>query len=249
MRRIRKNLITGQSPTHDASALRAALSAREANLLGENGLVHGQDRYVATASPGDLVLPLDQLNEEQKALLEERMGKLVSHTVGCGRELELSELVKDGVSIAEPSDIDALINLGAAIASETAYRSITFDPLRAREFAEMYLAETETHKIFVHKSRGRLQGALFGYVTDYIFSRDLMAAEELFYIYPEDRKSRIAIKLMRAFETWARTKSVIEICFSVSTQDQADRIGRFYEKMDYVRVGGVYKKKMQEHAT
>lgn len=242
MRRVRKNLINKQPQPKSSIPIDEALDAREANLLGENGLVHSQDSYLANASRGDLIFPLDQLSTDQKELLEQKLGPLDQHTIGHGRELALSEHVKNGVSIAELSDLDSLVDLGIAITSETAYRDIRYDRERAREFVAMYLRENNTHKIFIHKQDGELQGALFGYVTDYIFSYNLMASEELFYIYPQFRNSRIAVKLIRAFETWAKTKSVIEICFSVSTLDQADRIGKFYERMNYVKVGGVYKK-------
>ena len=244
MRRVRKNLINKQPQPKSSIPLQEALEAREANLLGENGLVHGKDSYLAEANKGDLVLPLDQLNAEHKALLEKKLGPLDKHIIGHGRELPLSNYVKNGVSIAEEPDLEDLVDLGIAITSETAYRDIRYDRARAREFVEMYLAEHDTRKIFIHKQDARLQGALFGYVTDYIFSYDLMASEELFYIYPEYRNSRIAFKLMQAFETWAMTKSVIEICCSVSTLDNADRIGKFYERMRYVKMGGVYKKKI-----
>ena len=127
MRKVRKSLINKPPGTKADVPLEEALNAREKNMLGDNGLVHGQDRYLARAKAGDVVLPTDQLSPEILAKLEKRIGSLAGRIIGQGGELAVSDLQLDGLAQAEESDMNALLELGEHMHQETSHQHIPLD--------------------------------------------------------------------------------------------------------------------------
>ncbi|MHA3914253.1 hypothetical protein [Halovulum sp. GXIMD14793] len=242
MRRVRKNLINRAPKAKTDVPMEEALKAREANLLGKNGILHGEDRYLAKAELDDLVLPINNLSPTTRAQLEEQIGPLDALQAGNGGELNVSALQQNGLGLAETSDIPALLTLGSQMHAETVYRDISFSSGVFEAHIEVYLSNRQNHQIFVHKKDGRLQGALFAKASPYFFSDEWIVSEDLFYIYPVDRSYRIARKFITAFEVWARTLGAVECCLSISTGHDINRIGRLYEASGYTAVGGVYKK-------
>ncbi|WP_299675847.1 hypothetical protein [uncultured Roseobacter sp.] len=237
MRRVRPNLIT-----RGGSGMQDAIAAREANLLGQNGPAHAEDAYIAAAQPGDLVVPTEALSEQTRAALAAELGE--GPVVGLGGELELGARgFSDGLGLAEPGDIDPLLALCRAMHGETIYRDIPFSEEVMRAHIEMYLGAPATHRIFLHKRGGQLQGALFGYVSPYFFSEARVANDDLFYVYPAARSLRLARKLVCAFEVWAMTCDVREICLSVSTGLSGDRAEKLLNRQGFARVGAIFKKR------
>ncbi|MCV3273661.1 GNAT family N-acetyltransferase [Roseobacter sinensis] len=238
MRRIRPNLITGGAP----AVLQEAVAAREANLLGRHGSAHAEDAYIATAQPGDLVVPTEALSEQTRAALAAEQGD--EPVVGLGGELELgAQGFADGLGVAEPGDMAALLALCRAMHGETAYRDIPFSEDAMQTHIAMYLGAPATHRVFVHKRKGQLQGALFGHVSPYFFSDARIANDDLFYVYPAERSLSLARKLIRAFEVWVMTCNVHEICLSVSTGLSGDRAEKLLNRQGFARVGAIFKKR------
>lgn len=244
MRKQRKNLINKAPKAKSTVPMQEALQAREANLLGQNGILHGQDRYLAKARSGDLVIPINKLSPDVQVELETHLSSLKIQSAGRGGELSVSAQHTDGLGLAEHSDIPELLTLGAQMHSETAYRNIPFILSRFQAHIEMYLEDRNNYQIFIHKVSGRIQGALFAKATPYFFSESLLVSEDLFYVFPRDRSLKIARKLITAVEVWARTIGAAELCLSVSTQVEMARIGKFYTREHFVLVGGNYKKQL-----
>lgn len=242
MRRVRPNLITQGAP----ASMKEAIAAREVNLLGQHGLNHAEDAYIATAQPGDLVVPTEALSEETQAALAAELGDDVAQVVGLGGETDLGPAgFTDGLGLAEHSDTEPLLTLCKAMHAETLYRSIPFSEAVLRAHIAFYLSHPATHRIFVHKEAGRLQGALFGYITPYFFSEARIANDDLFYVHPKDRSFSIARKLIRAFEVWATIRNVQEICLSVSTGLSEDRAEKLLNRQGFARIGAIFKKRPQ----
>ncbi|WP_299406781.1 GNAT family N-acetyltransferase [uncultured Roseobacter sp.] len=239
MRRMRPNLITqGAHPD-----VKDAIAAREANLLGKHGPDHAQDAYIADANQGDLVVPTDALSEETQAALAAELGEDAGQIIGRGGEIDLGKSgFTDGLGLADPSDTKALLALCKAMHAETDYRKIPFSNEIMGAHIIMYLDTPATHRIFVHKEAGRLQGALFGHVSPYFFSEARIANDDLLYVAPEYRSLRITRKLIKAFEVWAMTCGAQEICLSVSTGLSEDRAEKLLNRQGFARIGAIFKK-------
>ncbi len=48
------------------------------------------------------------------------------------------------------------------------------------------------------------------------------------------------VRLLRAFEQWAKNRNAIEISFGINSEDNMQRIGQFATKMGYRKVGENY---------
>lgn len=240
MRRMRRNLITQNDPASMADAIRA----REANLLGIHGPDHAEDAYIATAWRGDLVVPTDALSQETQAALEAELGEDARPVVGRGGETDLGAAgFTDGLGLAEAGDGAQLLDLCQAMHAQTLYRDIPFSEEVMRQHIAFYLGNPASHRIFVHKHAGRLQGALFGHVVPYFFSEARIARDDLFYVYPKDRSLRVARKLIGAFEVWAVTQNVQEICLSISTGLSEERAEKLLNRQGFARIGAIFKKR------
>lgn len=239
MRRRRSLIHDG--PTDSADQEARADAGRTANLLGQNGPDHASDRYLAEAQHGDLVVPLDALSAETHAALEAHLGSLEARLL---QQSANAVPVQDGLGTATEDDIPALLALGAAMHTETAFADIPLQLDRFETFLRDALADRARRQIFVHKSGGVLEAALIARASPYIFSDALLVSDELFYVFPAFRSYPLARRMIRAMEVWASSLGAAEVCLAVSTGTQIDRVDALYAKFRYRRVGGVYKKRL-----
>lgn len=214
MRRVRKNLINKPLKAKADVPLEEALKAREKNLLGENGILHGQDRYLAKAKLGDLVVPINELTPETKRKLEAKIGDLATKTAGQGGELSISHLITDGFCLAEHSDEESLLALAKQAHSGSIYGDMPYSFDQARQTIQTYLTGHPAHQIFIVKHKGQIKGALAARLFQYPLSVGTFIEVSGFYVEPSHRNYTIVRKFLRMLEVWASTLEANEIRFS-----------------------------------
>lgn len=237
MRRVRKNLINKPPKAKREVSIEKALAAREANLLGQNGLLHGQDRYLAQAKLGDLVIPLDQLSPETRQKLEAKIGDLKSRTAGHGGELSVSHLLSDGFGLAEHSDEADLIALARRAHEVSAHRKMLFDEAQTRKTIQAFLAGHPTHQLFIYKKGGRTRGVLAARVQQHLLCEGCYVEVEGFFVDPVSRNYERAHDFMQVLEVWARTLDATEIRFAALPTDRAQAFSKFLKRIGYSVVG------------
>lgn len=89
-----------------------------------------------------------------------------------------------------------------------------------------------------------LIGHAYCSISEFMFNTQRFAHLEMIYIKPEYRGSRAYLKLMRAYEDWARLRGCVEFWAGVAIPDQqrADKISNTLEKVGYSRYGYTHKK-------
>lgn len=242
MRRVRKSLLNKSTKSPTEPPFKVAQEGLESNLLGENGADHAQDRYVALANKGDLVLQYDQLPPALREKLEQQLGPLSDRVIGHGGEMSMANQIENGLAIADISILENLTELCMQMHRETAYQRITLDQERLRNFIADQIACPKSAQILIHKSNGNLQGALFLRAEPYFFSKEIIVSDSLFYVYPGQRSWDLTRKFLIAAEVWAHSIGASELCLSVSTGVNANRIGALLERAGFSAMGGVYKK-------
>lgn len=233
MRRVRKNLINKPAEAKREVSIEEALAAREANLLGQNGLLHGQDRYLAQARLGDLVIPLDQLSPETREKLEAKINDLKSRTAGHGGELSVSHLLSEGFGLAEHSDEADLIALAQKAHEASAYRKMLFDETQTRKTIQTFLAGHPTHQLFIHKKGNRTRGVLAARAQQHFLIKGGYVEVVGFFVDPTDRSYALARDFMQVLEVWARTLDVTEIWFAALPMDRAQAFSSFLKRGGY----------------
>ncbi len=142
-------------------------------------------------------------------------------------------------------DIDEVLELGVLMHAESAYRFLPFDRDKVRRLLLSYAETPETRCMLAAEENGRIVGVFVGYLTDYFFCGEKLAMDVVLYVGRKYRGSSAARRLLRAFCDWARARGACEVCLGVSTDVNAERTGKFYERMGFVRVGGIYKQRLR----
>ena len=143
-----------------------------------------------------------------------------------------------------PGDIDRLVDLGAELHRESSYAFLPYDREKVRALVVQYIDDTATRCGLVAEADGDVIGMIGGTVVDYYFCDETLVADEILFVTPGWRGSLAAARLIRALQAWAVARGARELCLSISTGVRADATGRFYERLGFTRVGGVFKKRL-----
>ncbi len=71
-----------------------------------------------------------------------------------------------------------------------------------------------------------------------------VASDYLFYVMPEHRGSRAAIRLVRAYTEWAGKVGCLEVRLSVASGIHHDRTEKFYEAAGFTRYASTFNSKL-----
>jgi len=145
---------------------------------------------------------------------------------------------------ATEKDIPEMVRLGSLMHEESAYNKFDFDLDKvARNFA-FWINNPDYFAVVAKDDSGELVGGYCGYVTEYFFGKDLIACDLGLFIDPKRRGGMTAIKLIKAFEDWAASKGVKEVCPGTTTMVAPERTSRMYELLGYKVVGSIFKKEV-----
>lgn len=145
-------------------------------------------------------------------------------------------------------DIEDVIVLAYKMHEENASH-LDFDPSCIRRYYEAIRYDTtrDTYNCFIAIVENKVVGFLVCVATEYFFSRQICARQELWYVDPSYRSARVALALMKEFEEWARLRGAVEIITGVMIVDdlqRAERIGKLLEKIGYPTVGTYHTKSL-----
>lgn len=98
----------------------------------------------------------------------------------------------------------------------------------------------------VAELEGKIIGIFFGYVTEYYFSKKLLAQDLIVLFLPDYRSYAYeGLKIMlENFESWAKEKDAVEICIGASTNQVSENYKQFLESNGYNDVGFLTKKRI-----
>jgi len=142
----------------------------------------------------------------------------------------------------EYADIPETVELARKFVEESAFSRFQFSPEKMA--ANLSMAVTHPHIAFCHvvEHEDRLVGALVGYINEFFFGPDLIASDSGWFILPEYRGSRSAVKLLKNFQAWAKANGAKEVAMGISTDVMPEKTGALLQKLGYVPVGGNFKK-------
>lgn len=93
--------------------------------------------------------------------------------------------------------------------------------------------------IFIAVKDGAVVGMLVGLALAHLISEDRLASDLGFYVTPLHRGSTIGARLIKAFETWAEGRNVIETTLEVNTGIEGERTVKLLERRGY-KLGGYW---------
>jgi GNAT superfamily N-acetyltransferase len=129
-------------------------------------------------------------------------------------------------------DIPRIIEMGRHLCDSTSYKHITMSPERVRVTCETMI----THGFFIVAEKdGEVIGAMLGDVFQPWYSEDKLGIDYTFWIEPEHRNGLLAVKMMKAFETWCISMGAKQIRPGIGTGDKGAE--RLYSAMGYKPMG------------
>ena len=142
-------------------------------------------------------------------------------------------------------DVERAMRLGEMMHSEGVYAFLPFAHDKVRRLGAAILADKEEQVYF---ARLCLQdnepiGVMVAYVSEYFFSQYRIVQDMVLYVHPDYRQGRAALRLMRAFMSWAQRVGASEECLGITVGVNNEAAARLYEHLGYERVGYLYKRR------
>ena len=114
--------------------------------------------------------------------------------------------------------------------------------------AEFSNAKAEKHKIlqlyknpnavgFIAIENDKIIGFISGLFSEYFFSNRKQVSDLGFFVLPEFRGSRAALKLVKSLENWAKEMGADDLHLGQTTAVEMDKTRQFYERLGYKTVG------------
>ncbi|MDG9783877.1 GNAT family N-acetyltransferase [Metapseudomonas otitidis] len=147
------------------------------------------------------------------------------------------------IRTATYSDIQRLIELGTLLHSISSYSQVSFDAEKAGRFLA-HLIEDKHGVVFVSEKEGVVVGGLAGGITDEWFSNDLVAYDFSVFVEPAHRNGFIAIKLLRAFESWAKAMGAVRVHMGIGTSMHVKGTSELYEALGFSFFGPMFVKEI-----
>ena len=132
---------------------------------------------------------------------------------------------------AQASDARQILVLAALMTQESPrYCKHEFSLDKAICFFDTLL---EHGGLFVAISDEQIIGFFAGFVMEHFLSNQTFASDAGVYVLPEHRGGSAFVRLVKAFEAWARERGASEIHLGTSTGVQPEKTVRMYERLGY----------------
>jgi GNAT superfamily N-acetyltransferase len=142
------------------------------------------------------------------------------------------------IRTADGFDLPRIVELGSRSLEDGPYAGVIKDvPATARKFAEQVLA---TGKILVGEDDGRIVGLIGFIFARHHFSDQPYAAELMWYVEPEHRKSGLGLQLLWAAEKAAKEMGAEDMLFTAPNTEVAS----IYKRFGYSALEVVFRKNL-----
>ena len=148
------------------------------------------------------------------------------------------------IRFATLADVPSLVEGGSRMHALTRFRSQPFNAQRvAQAFTDLITQGQGKYAFLVAVgAEQRDVGALIGVMEQQIFSDAYTASVMHFDVLPEARMGGYGLRLLHAFERWARNRGAVEVAFGVNSGVGLDLLSEFATRLGYENVGGNYAK-------
>ena len=149
------------------------------------------------------------------------------------------------IRFATLDDVPALVEGGSRMHALTRFRSQPYNAQKvAQAFVDLITRGQGKYAFLVAASTsGQIVGALIGVMEQQIFSDGYTASVMHIDVLPEARMGGYGVRLLKAFEQWAKNRKAVEIYFGVNSDTEVQMLERFAVKMGYRKVGGNFAKR------
>ena len=146
---------------------------------------------------------------------------------------------------AVPEDLSQIMRLAKEMHEETAFRTLSFSESKsATEILSCIL--NPNMFVAVAEDRGRLLGVIAAYLSQPYFSEDFAVYDHIWYVGKEGRGTMVGPRLLKHLSTWAKLCRAKTIFVTLGSDVSQERVGRLVERLGYSRLGGYYRKDVED---
>lgn len=147
------------------------------------------------------------------------------------------------IRIGEAGDVLDIVFLGKKFVKESQNTHLGWDQDKAHDMAKMAV-ERDDFLVVVMEHEEEVVGFLVALVTPCFFSNKLQAVEMAWYVHKDHRGSGEALKMVDAYELWAREAGAILVNMINLDMLNGDKVKRIYEKKGYHLVENTFVKEL-----
>lgn len=143
---------------------------------------------------------------------------------------------------AKLEDVGALVELARLNVEESRFKKLKFDETRVRYKVSQMIKKLQSSNFFAVacKADGSLIGYQIGFIEEYFFCDETVAASVFLFVHPNERGGLAAPKLVLAFKAWAKQRGAAELYIGIAGDVSIEKSGRFLQKMGLSLTGGNY---------
>jgi L-amino acid N-acyltransferase YncA len=142
------------------------------------------------------------------------------------------------IRFATLNDIPTLIEIGRGMHAITRFKTYPFNAQKtANSLAALVRHDKGKYAMLVAKtSEHKIVGGLIGLIEQPMFSDAFVASIMHIDVLPEARMGGYGVRLIKAFEQWAKNRDAFEICFGVNSGNDSAK-NAFIKRLGYQSVG------------
>ena len=146
------------------------------------------------------------------------------------------------IRFATMQDMPDLLAVGERMHALTRFRAHPYERERLEKAFTDLITQGQGKYAFLvaANSHGQVVGGLLGVMEQHIFSPGWCASVMHYDVVPEARGGGYAVRLLKAFEQWAKNRQAIEINLGINSGGDFERVGRFASRMGYRKIGENY---------
>tara|TARA_R100000655_G_scaffold103942_1_gene150711 strand:+ start:207 stop:644 length:438 start_codon:yes stop_codon:yes gene_type:complete len=137
---------------------------------------------------------------------------------------------------AEQTDVSELYNMLTDMHSQTV---MPVSPMKKDKVMNMIILAITRGVVYVATEKNKILGSIGGMSTSDWWSTDEYLGDLWFYVFPEHRKSNIAIKLVKTFINYGKEVKLKIKLGSVYSGDLR-RKDNFFNRLGFVKAGSLY---------
>ena len=137
---------------------------------------------------------------------------------------------------AEQTDVSELYDMLTDMHSQTV---LPVSPMKKDKVMNMIILAITRGVVYVATEKNKILGSIGGMSTSDWWSTDEYLGDLWFYVFPEHRKSNIAIKLVKTFINYGKEVKLKIKLGSVYSGDLR-RKDNFYNRLGFVNAGSLY---------
>jgi len=144
------------------------------------------------------------------------------------------------------NDITRMIELGAKMHHESVYSKYDYDKKYLQHYGEHMLKHPEEYGLFLAEDGdGEITAMVAGFISPLYFNPEVKVAHDFFlYVHPQMRGGLSAVKLMRAYEKWAKQAGASEVSMGITAGIANETAAKFFGGIGYESKGSYLNKEV-----